>query len=234
MNMNEKEMNALHTGHRERMRKRFIKTGFEGFTEHEVLEMLLFYACPRRDTNEIAHILINKFGSIADVIDADYDELTSVNYITENAATLLKILPAFMPVYYNSKSINVTYDNINNLKDLFKPYFVGLTCEMFRVACFDSRLTLIKNVSIESGDTYGLPVSVKRVTEIALREKAAAIALAHNHPDAPAKPSPQDIDITQNIINVMRQLRIGFLDHIIFGKNDIIAMKESAYTKFLA
>lgn len=232
--MSEKETNALHTGHRERMRKRFTETGFEGFTEHEVLEMLLFYVCPRRDTNEIAHILINKFGSISGVIDADYDELTSVNYISDNAATLIKMLPAFMPVYYNSKSRDVTYDNVNNLKDLFKPYFVGLNAEMFRVACFDSKLTLIKNVAVDGGDPYGLPVSVRRVAEIAIKEKAAAIALAHNHPGAPAKPSPQDIDATQIIINVMRELRIGFLDHIVFGKNDIVAMKECAYTKFLA
>lgn len=234
--MSEKKVNEkskLHEGHRDRLRKRFRETGFDGFTDHEIIEMLLFYACPRRDTNEIAHILINKFGGIAGVIEADYEELITVNYITETAATLLKMIPKLMPIYSNSKNSNMEYNNTDKLKDLFEPYFVGLTHEEFRIACFDNNLKLLKNVAVSNGDPTGAPVDIRRLVEIALREKAASIAIAHNHPNASPKPSNQDIMTTQTIIEVMHNIRIGFLDHIIIGKNETLAMKESAYTKFL-
>lgn len=227
------EKSKLHEGHRDRMRKRFRETDFDGFNDHEVIEMLLFYACPRRDTNELAHKLINKFGSIAGVIDAEYEELIAEKYITEPAAVLLKMIPKFMPIYYNSKNRQEAYDNTPKLVDLFEPYFVGLTHEEFRVACFDAKLKLISNIAVDRGDPFGAPVDVRRVVEIALREKAAGIAIAHNHPQNSAKPSSKDIDVTQTIIDVMRHMRIDFLDHIIVGENEIISLKDKAYTKFL-
>lgn len=234
--MSEKKVNEkskLHEGHRDRMRTRFRETGFDGFTEHEIIEMLLFYACPRRDTNEIAHILINRFGGFAGVMDADYEELNTVNYITDSAATLLKMIPKLMPIYSNSKNSDTEYNDAAKLKALFEPYFVGLTHEEFRIACFDNNLKLINNVAVNSGDPSGAPVDIRRLVEIALREKAVSIAIAHNHPKAPPTPSNQDIMTTQTIIEVMRNIRIGFLDHIIIGENETLAMKESAYTKFL-
>lgn len=234
--MSEKTVNEkskLHEGHRDRMRKRFRETGFDGFTDHEVIEMLLFYACPRRDTNEIAHLLINKFGGIAGIIEADYEELVTVKYITDSAATLLKMIPKLMPIYSNSKSSSTEYNNTDKLKALFEPYFVGLTHEEFRIACFDNNLKLLKNVAVSNGDPTGAPVDIRRLVEIALREKATSIAIAHNHPKSSPKPSNQDILTTQTIIEVMQNIRIGFLDHIIIGENETLAMKESAYTKFL-
>lgn len=225
----------VHDGHRERMRKRFRETGsFDGFSEHEIIEMLLFYTHPRRNTNEIAHELIDRFGNIAGIIEADYDDLIKVKYITDGAATLFKMLPKFLPIYYNSKSNGMVYDNSQKLISLFEPYFVGLAHEEFRAAYFDNKLALIRNVALDSGDTSGSSVNIRKLVETALRENAATVAIAHNHPKTTSKPSTGDINTTQQIIEVLRPMKIDFLDHIIVGEDKTLSMRDTAYIKFLS
>lgn len=224
----------VHDGHRERMRLRFRETGsFDGFSEHEIIEMLLFYTHPRRNTNEIAHELINRFGSIAGIIEAEYDDLIKVKYITDGAATLFKMLPKFLPVYYNSKNNGMIYDNSQKLIALFEPYFVGLAHEEFRAAYFDNKLALIRNVALDSGDTSGTAVNIRKLVEIALRENAATVAIAHNHPKTASKPSTGDFNTTQQIIDVLKPMKIDFLDHVIVGEDKTISLRDDAYIKFL-
>ena len=224
----------VHDGHRERMRLRFRETGsFDGFSEHEIIEMLLFYTHPRRNTNEIAHELINRFGSIAGIIEAEYHDLIKVKYITDGAATLFKMLPKFLPVYYNSKNNGMIYDNSQKLIALFEPYFVGLAHEEFRAAYFDNKLALIRNVALDSGDTSGTAVNIRKLVEIALRENAATVAIAHNHPKTASKPSSGDFNTTQQIIDVLKPMKIDFLDHIIVGEDKTISLRDAAYIKFL-
>lgn len=231
---NSSKSENVHDGHRERMRKRFRETGsFEGFSEHEIIEMLLFYTHPRRNTNEIAHELIDRFGGIAGIIEAEYDDLIQVKYITDGAATLFKMIPKFLPIYYNSKSNGMIYDTSNKLIALFEPYFVGLAHEEFRAAYFDNKLALIKNVALDSGDTSGSSVNIRKLVEIALRENAATVAIAHNHPKTSSKPSTADINTTREIIDVLRPMRIDFLDHIIVGEDNTISLRDRAYIKFL-
>lgn len=225
----------VHDGHRERMRLRFRETGsFDGFSEHEIIEMLLFYTHPRRNTNDIAHDLIEAFGSIAGVIEAEYDDLIKVKYITENAAMLFKMLPKFLPIYYNSKNNGMVYDNSQKLIALFEPYFVGLAHEEFRAAYFNNKLALIKNVALDSGDPSGTSVNIRKLVEIALRENAATVAIAHNHPKTSSKPSNGDINTTQKIIEVLRPMKIDFLDHIIVGEDKTISLRDTTYIKFLS
>ena len=224
----------VHDGHRERMRKRFNETGsFDGFSEHEIIEMLLFYTHPRRNTNEIAHELINRFGSIAGIIEAEYDDLIQVKYITDGAATLFKMIPKFLPIYYNSKNNGMIYDNSQKLITLFEPYFVGLAHEEFRAAYFDNKLALIKNIALDSGDPSGSPVNIRKLVEIALRENASTVAIAHNHPKTSSKPSTADINTTREIIDVLRPMKIDFLDHVIVGEDSTISFRDKAYIKFL-
>ncbi|MDE6596989.1 MAG: hypothetical protein K2K44_13395, partial [Oscillospiraceae bacterium] len=224
----------VHDGHRERMRKRFRETGsFEGYSDHEIIEMLLFYTHTSRNTNDIAHELMERFGSIAGILEANYDDLTKVNYITENAAMLFKMIPKFLPIYYNSKNNGMIYNDSQKLIDLFEPYFVGLAHEEFRAAYFDNKLALIKNVALDSGDTSSSSVNIRKLVEIALRENAATIAIAHNHPKTSSKPSTADINTTKEIIDVLRPMKIDFLDHIIVGEDSTISLREKTYIKFL-
>lgn len=232
---NSQKSNAnVHDGHRERMRKRFLETeSFDGFSDHEIIEMLLFYTHPRRNTNEIAHELMNRFGSIAGIIEANYNDLTQVKYITEGAATLFKIIPKFLPIYYNSKNNGMIYNSSPKLIAFFEPYFVGLAHEEFRAAYFDNKLALIKNVALDSGDTSGSSVNIRKLVEIALRENAATVAIAHNHPKTSAKPSAADINTTRDIIDVLKLMKIDFLDHIIVGEDSTISFRDRSYIKFL-
>lgn len=229
MGNDKNEKSNIHEGHRERMRKRFRETGFQGFEDHQIIELLLFYSCPRKDTNELAHTLISRFGSIAGILEASYEDLTSIKGVSENTATLFKIIPKFLPVYYNSRSDGMVYDNMEKLKQLFIPYFVGLTHEEFRLACFDNDLHMVSNVLISAGNPSSAPFEIRKIVEEALHAKTDSIAIAHNHPRSMPIPSNEDINATRYINRTVKALGITLLDHIIVGKNAVTTMRELAY-----
>ncbi len=219
----------LHEGHRARLRENFRKGGFTGFSEHQIIELLLFYCCPRKDTNELAHVLINRFGSIAGILNAKYEELESVSGISENAATLFKIIPKFLPIYYNSLSNGNVYDDTDKLKELFKPYFVGLDHEEFRIACFDNNMRLIKNVLISTGSPSSAPIEMRKIIEEVIKTNATSLVIAHNHPKGVPSPSSADMTVTRTISNVMKSIDIKLLDHIIVGESSVLSMCDMAY-----
>lgn len=225
-----KDPEGLHEGHRERLKKRFREANsFEGFEEHQILELLLFYSIPRIDTNEIAHILLNKFGSLSGVFDADYDELIKMKYITENTATLLKMIPRFTSVYYNSKNKDTIYQNNELLQDLFKAHLVGLDHEEFWVACFTGKLELITCELVSKGVVNGASVNMRKLMEITLKANAVSISVAHNHPKGEARPSNDDIATTRMIKSTMESIGVQLLDHIIIGENDTHSLRISPY-----
>ncbi len=219
----------VHEGHRARMRKRFRETGFEGFNDHEIIEMLLFYTCPRKDTNSLAHTLIDRFGSIAGIMDADYDELVRINNITENTATLFKIIPKFLPFYYNSRLKEQIYSDCDALKEMFSAYFVGLTHEEFRLACFDNNFRMISNILISSGTSSSASVNIRKIIEETLRTKAAFIAIAHNHPHGDSLASSEDIEATRRINEAMGLIEVELIDHIIVAENCAVSMRQMGY-----
>ena len=219
----------LHDGHRARMRKRFRETGFDGFEEYQIIELLLFYTCPRKDTNELAHTLINKFGSLAGIFDASYEDLTSISGVSENTAILFKIIPKCLPVYYNSRSDGMVYDNSDKLKNLFKPYFVGLTHEEFRIACFDNNLHLLSNILISTGGPSSSPFDMRKIAEEIFRTKASSVAVAHNHPKGIPNPSADDVCSTRFINQTLKALGVSLLDHIIIGERSDASIRQLGY-----
>lgn len=225
--MNEKV--NLHEGHRARMRKRFRETGFDGFTEHEILEMILFYTCPRKDTNELAHILINKFGNFAGVIEAEYDDLLSIKNITENTATLFKMIPKILPVYYNSRSDGVIFDSMDKITQMFEAYFVGLTHEEFRIACFDNNLRMLSNILISSGTPTSSDVNMRTIVKEVMRTNAASAIICHNHPRCDTLASPEDREATKNISLVLHKLDVQLTDHLIVTEGRTISLRQMGY-----
>ena len=225
---------GLHDGHRERMRKRFREAkGFDGFEEHQILEMILFYAIPRRDTNEMAHLLINRFGNIAKVMNASYDELMEFSFINENAATLLKMLPSLISVYYNANSSGIIYDDTQKMHKLFEPYFAGLDHEELRVACFTPELELITNECVCSGTLTEASVDIRKLMAIVIKSNSSNIVIAHNHPKGDPTPSPQDIRLTKDITKAMKTIGVTLLDHVIVGERRTISLKDTPYMSFL-
>ena len=219
----------LHEGHRARMRERFRKSGFSDFNEHQIIELLLFYTCPRIDTNELAHVLVNKFGTIAGIMDASYEDLTAVQGGSENTATLFKIISSFLPIYFNSRSDGTVYDNTDKLKTLFRPQFVGLTHEQFRLACLDSNLRAVSNVLISEGSPNSSPFEMRKIVEETFKAKSVNVVIAHNHPKGLPAPSEEDIASTRYISTALRALGVTLLDHIIVGERSAASMREMSY-----
>ncbi|MBQ2823494.1 MAG: RadC family protein [Oscillospiraceae bacterium] len=219
----------VHDGHRQRMRERFLAEGFNGFSQHQIIEMLLFYTCPRIDTNEIAHELINKFGSISGVFDADVEDLTAVKGVNFNAAVLFKMITKCQSVYYRYHSESMVYDNIEKLKNLFKSCYVGETHEKFMAACFDNSLRIIDNRVLSYGSPSSAPVDMRKLAELAVRTKCAYMAVSHNHPSGSAAPSMEDVAVTRRIVEFMGNMNVKVLDHIIVGSNSAVSMRDGAH-----
>lgn len=223
------EKNNPHEGHRARMKERFRRTGFDGFNEHQIMELLLYFGYQRKDTNELAHELIKKYGTIAGVMDAAYDDLTTYGKLCDGAAIVMKLIPQCLPVYYNSKYNGKTYDDIDMLKELFVPFFVGLDHEEFRLACFDSELRVLSNVLIASGGPSRAAGDMRHIVESALNTKAACVAIAHNHPNGSSEPSQEDESATRLIGTTLKAMGITLVDHIIVGRSSTLSFRGTGY-----
>lgn len=216
----------VHKGHRQRTLQKFLKYGFDAFAAHEVLEMLLFYAVPRKDTNPLAHELINKFGSIGNIFDADIEELTNAG-LTVNGAVLLKTIPQLMQIYAAEHTGNIKLDSTTSAKEYFYTRFIGAKTEQVCVACLDSSMRLISCELVSSGERTKVLISPRKVAEIALRNKCRSVFIAHNHPFDDAAASDNDIASTRALKSVLDSVDVQLLDHIIVGKNRTISMKET-------
>ena len=195
---------ADHGGHRERMRKRFKESGnFKGFSEHEILEMLLFYIVPRKNTNDIAHELIKKFGSLNSVLNASVEELSSVKDMGESSANSL---------LFFRELINYCFRNEKQ--------------EKFKVICIDSGFHIKSVTDISAGGARFTPVDFRELTKAVLNSGTDIVILAHNHPDSPNTPSQEDVTLTREVMRYMRCLGVTVLDHYITGKNGTISMRN--------
>lgn len=207
---------GIHDGHRERVRERLLREGLAGFADHEVLELLLFYAIPRGDTNPTAHELLEKFGSLKNVFDADITELKNTKGVGSNAATLIKLIPEITGVY-SSLALRGNYI-IRNTQDagLYACAKIGsLSKEVFSVICLDSKRAVTAFEIVEQGTVSQAAVHPRKVVECALRYNAAAVILAHNHPSGNAAASENDRQLTKELCLLLDGIGINVLDHII-------------------
>ncbi len=216
-----------HDGHRSRLRDRFRKEGLDGFQPHEILELVLCYAIPRRNINEIAHGLIDRFGSVSAVFDADEEELVSKGGITGNAAVLLRMMPELSRVY----RIDRWKDKVNLSKtsaagQYAVDLFVGSSYEEFYVLSLDNSGGLLNCEKISTGTINETPIYPRLVVEAALACKANKVIVTHNHPSGSTIPSWMDIQSTKKIKAALENIDITFVDHIIVGGENYSSMKE--------
>jgi DNA repair protein RadC len=218
----------MHEGHRERMRKRCLKEGFDGFEQHQLLEMILFYIIPRKDTNEIAHELITRFGSYSAVFDAPVEELCKVNGITENGAVLFKLIIAAIKEYQNDKVKDAKIINSTvAAKQYLEPKFFGEKIEKLMVLCLDSSNKAIKCDVVSTGTVSESDVNRRKIAEVILANNAVSIIVAHNHPGGKAEPSKSDVTATKVMAMLTKSLNVKILDHIIFtDKGKSVSMAE--------
>ena len=218
----------IHAGHRQRMENRFMQTGLEGFSPHEVLEFLLFYTYSRKDTNPIGHALINEFGTLQNVFSQTPESLMRVKGVGKRSAILIKFVSEIIQAYQNIPVSN-TYRkwNFDNRHKFFIKKFEKETAnEVFMVACLDDTGTIISSSRLESGTSKQVKVDLYKLVDCIVRSHSTAVILAHNHPIGAAFPSSEDFHETQTISNFLSQLHIDLLDHIIVSGNSFYSMRE--------
>lgn len=218
---------SLHQGHRKRVKDRFIKEGLENFNEHQILELLLFFSIPRKDTNEIAHKLINEYGSISRVFDADFNNLLLEEGITENSACLLKLISEVSKFYLKNKwgekpKLTSTTASGNYAKDLF----INVKYERFYLICLNNQNQVVFDATISDGTIDEAVIYTRKVVEEALKHGASKVILAHNHPGESTKPSKGDILVTKRIKEALNTIDILVLDHIIVGGDNYFSFTQ--------
>jgi DNA repair protein RadC len=220
----------MHEGHRNRLRERFTKEGLENFQDHETLELLLFYAIPRKDTNPIAHTLLEEFGSLSNVFDASIEDLAKVQGIGKNAAVYLKLCVDTMKKYRTDrlqKGRKIT--TMQEAGELACELLFSAKEEQVWILCLNMKSEVIAREKICDGSLTESPIYPRKIVASALKHNAAKIILFHNHPGGVVKPSMEDVTATSTIIGVIRNLDMEMLDHIITSDNRFYSFAASRF-----
>lgn len=219
---------SIHAGHRQRLKERFLKDGLDNFEEHQVLELLLFYGIPQRDTNEIAHELIKKFGSLPKVLEATPEELMDVKYVGDNVSTLFKLITAVARYYQVSCAMREEIlTTIDACGKYLVPFFYQRPNETVFLLCLDAKCKVLSCEKVGEGGVNSAGVPIRKIVELALKANATSAILAHNHPSGLAIPSGEDIQTTRRVALALDAVEIGLVDHIIVADNDWTSLLQS-------
>lgn len=218
----------MHEGHRERLKKNFLANGLDSFEPHNALELLLFFSIPRKDTNEIAHMLINEFGSLYGVLEAPFEELVSLEGIGENTATLIKLIPELSRVYQKDKmKQGVKMENPAKIAEFVKSQFIGCVTEKVIALCFDNMGKLRNTSIISEGECDIAQVNIKRILRVTLKTNASSVIIAHNHPNGAASPSKQDIEMTLEVVKLLKAIGCKLRNHYIVADDECFSMANT-------
>lgn len=216
-------------GHRKRLRERFLKSGLKGFSEHEVVELILTLAIPRRDVKEPAKKLIACFGNLRGILDAPAEELQAVEGIGQVTSAALRIIRETANLYLQQKAeAEMSLSSPETLYEFWRSKLGGPRDEVFEVAYLDSAHRLLRDgvERMEEGTIDRASVYPRRIMEAALRRGAAALIFAHNHPNENLTPSEQDKLLTRALVLAATTLQITIIDHLIVSKDGIFSFRK--------
>ncbi|MBQ7088660.1 MAG: RadC family protein [Clostridia bacterium] len=224
-----------HEGHRQRMKERFLANGLDGFSDHEILELLLFYAIPYRDTNPLAHELTKRFGSWMQVVNADYRDLLTVPGVTPHVASLLTLTGQAAVRYYQDITCGevVQLLNADHMAAFLIPWFLGQKDESVVMVSLDNKRKVLNTTRIFEGSVNSAQFNVRLAVQQALRDNATQIVLAHNHPNGFCFPSEADVSTTKYLVEVLKPLQIRVVDHLIISEGDCLCMSLLESTRHL-
>lgn len=218
-----------HAGHRDRVRERFLHEGLDHFEAHEILELILFYSVPRKDTNELAHRLMDHFdGSFSRVFDAPEEELLKVDGLSRSTAVLLKLFPEVCRRYLlDQRETGRVVHSAEDAADCLLPMFIGKKYEMVALMCVDAKGKVVYSGSLFEGSVNAAAVSVRRIVEVTVQYATADVILAHNHPSGIAVPSEEDIRVTEKIAQALKTVGIRLMDHLIVADGDWVSLAST-------
>ncbi len=208
----------MHENHRDRMRKRFSKLGLGGFSEHEIIEMLLFYAIPRKNTNEIAHDLVKRFGNLRGVLQASETELCTVPGISSRSALYFRFLLELYGHFCRqgiSKGEQTVFDGTEELLAYVSRYYLDRKTESPLLLTFDQNGVLLSCTFLEEGGTQTSKLCTAHAMKIAVAEQASTLLLFHKHPDGSVRPSEEDLRLTQQWTYLFGNLNCTLEEHYI-------------------
>lgn len=221
---------SLHTGHRSRLKSRFLEQGLDSFTDIQALELLLFYSVQQQDTNPIAHRLLERFGSLSQVLEAAPEELMEVSGIKEHSAVLLKLINQMGRKYLVDRAQREQIlQSIEECARYLQPHFYGRMKETVFLLCLDAKCKVLSCREMGEGGINSAGISIRKVVETAIREGASTVVLAHNHPSGIAIPSPEDVQTTRRLAAALQSVEIVLADHIVVADGDYVSMVQSGY-----
>lgn len=220
---------GLHENHRMRVLEEFLSKGFDIHTPpHKVLEFLLFYCIPRRDTNELAHILINKYGSLSGVLDAPVDELAKMKYMSRRSAALLKLIIPLSNIYSFDKTNRVKcFGSIGEIGEYLFERMHNYDTEKLGVLLLNADGRFKSFEILFEGTVDSVNISVRDLLKLCLDKGGVIVALAHNHPSGVAIPSGEDVALTERISEALTSVGLRLIDHVIVVHDDYVSMAES-------
>lgn len=222
---------GTHDGHRQRMKTEFLARP-DSFPDHKLLELLLFYVNPRSDTNPLAHELLDRFGSLAGVLDAAPEELQKVKGVGEHAAVLFKAAKELSGRYLTARTqVDDIARSARDYYALLRPYFFGARNEQLCLLCLDGKGKVLGIRKLGEGSVNAVSVTTRLIAEAALSLNASGVVLAHNHVSGIAFPSADDIATTESLASILSRLGIELADHVIFVDDDMVSLRDSGFYK---
>ncbi len=220
------EKKAQTAGHRRRVRERYLESRMESFQDYEMLELLLFYAIPYKDTKPLAKELIAQFGSLHGVFDATPEELMNAG-LTENTAVLVTMIPELQKRYEISKNREQTrIHNTSEAGAVCCAMFRNQLDESVRMVCLDASGKILRKLEVSKGDVNAVHFPVRKIVESAVTGKAVSVILAHNHPGGTLSPSREDLQATESVRAALETVGVRLLDHLIVAGNDYCSLRE--------
>jgi DNA repair protein RadC len=224
---------GIHKGHRQRLRQKYKNSGLDSMPEHEILELLLFYAIPQSNTNNTAHRLLARFGTLANVFEASIESLMQVEGVGEVAACLISMQSDLCRQYFKSKQ-NIVNETLSaeNMGKIVCAMFYGVTVEQFHIICLGSGNRILAAEMLSQGSKSSAPVYTREIISRALNLGASRVLLAHNHPNGVLTPSQEDRDVTAMICRALAYIDVELYDHIIVAHNQYCSMRHDFHVDF--
>lgn len=220
----------IHSGHRERMRQRFLQDGGEGFHDHELLEMLLYYAVPRGDTNPLAHKMIKEFGSLLTLVEAEPIDIARLCGVSINTAILVSLQKELSKRCLQAQWRDRTVLNsLSRAVDYCAALMSYKNREFFYVICLDNKRRVIHTVQIAEGTVNTASIHPRSVVEAALKLQASAVILTHNHPGGVCRPTFEDIETTTKLGKLLYAIEVQLIDHIIVADGSTFSFLENKF-----
>lgn len=221
-------MKEDYLGHKERLRKRYQEEGLDGFHDYEVLELILSFSLVQSDTKRIAKKLIERFGSITDVMNASINELTEIKGMGTRTAVLLKVVKDSAAFMMKDKIIKRYYVKSSaDVMEYLKHFYRGDKIETFLVIYLNSRNMIISTEPLYQGTTFEARVYIRTVVEKCIKKGASALIIVHNHPSGSKEISAEDMKLTRRVKEILKIIDVRLLDHIIVADKECISLADN-------